>query len=80
MNESSTIEREAETLERLLSERELSAICNIPAGTLRALRSSGRAAGPPFIKIGGAVRYRPSDVHAFLESNKQESNARKETP
>jgi predicted DNA-binding transcriptional regulator AlpA len=79
MNESFAVKREAETLERLLSERELSAICNIPEGTLRALRSTGRTAGPRFIKIGGAVRYRPSDVHAFLESNTHDFNARKET-
>ena len=53
-------------LERLLDEKELSRLIRVSIGTLRFWRS-GRQ-GPPCIKVGHLVRYRPSDVANWLRS------------
>lgn len=50
--------------EPLLTEREAAEYLNIPSETLRYYRWQGT--GPRFIKIGRYVRYRPSDVEAWL--------------
>ncbi len=36
--------------------------------TLRTWRSRNREAGPPFVKFGRAVRYRPEDVRAWVQA------------
>ncbi len=40
----------------------------IPAKTLQKWRSTGYA-NIPYVKIGRKVRYRPSDLRAFIERN-----------
>jgi hypothetical protein len=46
---------------------------NIPVATLRNLRTTG--GGPPFFKIGGAVRYTLEDVDAWLETTRVASTS-----
>lgn len=36
----------------------------IAVGTLRNWRTQG--GGPPFVRVRGAVRYRPADIEAWL--------------
>jgi predicted DNA-binding transcriptional regulator AlpA len=52
----------------LLNEREVAALTTMSVASLRRWRLQGDA-GPKFIKVGGsAVRYRLSDVEAWLSS------------
>jgi excisionase family DNA binding protein len=46
--------------------------------TLEAWRCRG--GGPKFIKIGRAVRYRPEDLDAFIESSVRESTSAEGRP
>ncbi len=48
----------------LMTDRDLAHELGLSAGTLRNWRMRG--AGPPFVRIGGLVRYRPADVEAWL--------------
>jgi predicted DNA-binding transcriptional regulator AlpA len=58
---------------RLLTEKQVSAITAIPAGTLRRWRCTGE--GPPYIKMGNGpkarVRYDAVDVLAYVEAGKR---------
>lgn len=60
-------QHDPEQLEQLLSERQAAAYLNVAAKTLQNWRWRGD--GPPFIKLGGGklVRYRASDLVAFVE-------------
>jgi excisionase family DNA binding protein len=49
---------------RLLRPHELSELLGVPVGTLANWRS-GRT-GPPFVKVGRHVRYRPIDVDEWI--------------
>ena len=57
--------------ERLLTETEVSKYLNISVDTLRSWRKKHNQYGKlPFIKIGGKlVRYRKSEIDAFLKQN-----------
>jgi excisionase family DNA binding protein len=46
---------------------------DVPTGTLANWRYQRR--GPRFVKVGRHVRYRRSDVEAWLEKNARESTA-----
>lgn len=48
----------------LLKEADAAAYLLLKPSTLASWRSSG--AGPKYYKIGGAVRYRQSDLEAFI--------------
>ena len=50
------------------------AILGLSAGTLAVRRSSGRYA-QPFVKIGTRVRYRRSDLIAWLEKRTRDNGA-----
>ncbi len=52
--------------EALLTTAEVAAAFRLSAGRLRNLRCQGR--GPRGVKIGKSVRFRLSDVRAWLES------------
>ena len=52
---------------RLLTEREAAERLRVSPGTLTVWRSTRRYP-LPFVRIGTAVRYRESDVEAFIES------------
>jgi predicted DNA-binding transcriptional regulator AlpA len=51
-------------LEHLIDEIELAKVLGRPVPTLQKDRHAKK--GPPYIKIGRHVRYRPSDVEKYL--------------
>ena len=53
-------------LERLLNRHELEDALGLARGTMTTGTSKGRYADLPFIRVGRAIRYRPSDVRAWL--------------
>jgi predicted DNA-binding transcriptional regulator AlpA len=42
-------------------------LLGLSASTLEKYRIDG--SGPKFVRLGRAIRYRPSDLNAFLEDN-----------
>jgi excisionase family DNA binding protein len=52
-------------VEELLTAQELARLLKVSVHTLRAWRREG--VGPPWIKVGRAIRYRRSDVERWLE-------------
>ena len=58
-------EKSVEEFESLLTPEESAAILSVTPGTLAVWRSTNRYC-LPYIKIGGRVMYRPSDLHKFL--------------
>lgn len=54
-------------LERLYSPAEVSKLWSIPADTLRAWARNGRL---PSVRLGGVVRFRESDLAAFLKGGR----------
>ncbi len=53
-----------ETLNRLLNEREVAELLGVSVATIRRRRLLKQP--PTATKIGSAVRYKPSDIEAFL--------------
>ena len=53
---------------QLLNEIEVAELLGVSRKTLQAWR--WRRVGPPFVKLGSAVRYSYVDLLDFLESNK----------
>jgi len=69
MNTSQTYDNKsqaAERLQSLLNEHEVARITGLSVASVRRWRLSRQ--GPKYLKIGAAVRYRPEDVSAWLES------------
>jgi len=58
----------------LLDERQAADFLTVSPGTLSVWRSTGRYA-IPFVKIGSKVRYRQSDLAAWLESRTRATGA-----
>jgi hypothetical protein len=62
---------EWDKLPALLTEMQLSQIINISPSALRKARCEGvtgsRTAMPPFVKVGGRIRYRLSDALKWVE-------------
>ena len=54
------------TLESLLKESDVARITGLSLASVRRWRLFRQ--GPKYVKIGAAVRYRPEDVAAWLES------------
>lgn len=55
-----------QSLERLLTENEAARLLNLTPRALQAWRLRG--GGPLFVRISGrAIRYRPSDLRAWIE-------------
>jgi hypothetical protein len=60
--------------DRLLTSREADDICGFASGYFAKLRVKGSSL--PFVKFGArAVRYRLSDIRAFLEANTRRSTS-----
>jgi excisionase family DNA binding protein len=57
--------RDTAELPRLLSVRELAAYLDVPPSTVYLWRSEGR--GPKGFRVGKQVRFRASEVEAWLE-------------
>jgi predicted site-specific integrase-resolvase len=51
-------------MDKLLKNEEAAKILNISPNTLNVLRSTGR--GPPYLKVGGAVRYSTDDLERWI--------------
>jgi predicted DNA-binding transcriptional regulator AlpA len=60
--------------ERLIKERDVAKITGLSSGYLRILRTNKK--GPPYIKLGWSVRYKPSDVHAWQAKRELRKAAR----
>lgn len=54
------------SLKELLKEQDIARITGLSLASIRRWRLLWQ--GPRFIKLGAAVRYRPEDVSAWLES------------
>jgi len=54
------------TWDKLLTRRDAARLLNLKISTLEAW--AVRGGGPAFVKLGRAVRYRESDLLAFVES------------
>jgi len=70
----SEILRQSATLNGLIDEKQAASILQVSPGTLSVWRSTGRYQ-IPFIKVGRLVRYRLSDLNAWLESRTQANGA-----
>ena len=61
---------------RLLTDPDAAKYIGMSVAFLRRSRSEGRRAnhtpGPPFIKIGRAIRYTVADLDAWLEKHRRE--------
>ena len=53
---------------RLLSVRNLAALLDVDAKTVRRWREAGKL--PPALEISGVVRWRPEDIDAWLEEQR----------
>jgi excisionase family DNA binding protein len=52
----------------LLTEAQVARLLAVSLSTMKRLRASGD--GPPFLRIGRAIRYRREDVDAWLRQQK----------
>jgi predicted DNA-binding transcriptional regulator AlpA len=59
--------------ERMLREREVAEQLGVSERTLQGWR--WRGGGPPFVRIGGAVRYEPAEVRVWLEAQRRTSTS-----
>jgi excisionase family DNA binding protein len=59
--------------DQLLTETEAAALLRQKVKTMRNLRVTG--GGVPFVKLGRSVRYRMSDLQAYIASNVRKSTA-----
>jgi predicted DNA-binding transcriptional regulator AlpA len=57
-------------MEKILNEKEVALATRLALPTLRNWRSLGR--GPAYLKLGKAIRYRESDVQAYVEKSRIE--------
>jgi predicted DNA-binding transcriptional regulator AlpA len=63
-------------LEPLLDEHEVAEILRRPVKTLRCDRSLGK--GPPYLKLGRSVRYRPADIREYMTEGLSAWNQKQE--
>ena len=64
---------DGDNLKKLMREHEAAARLGLKVATLRRWRWSCR--GPPFVKIGAAVRYDPDDIESFIEAGRRSSTS-----
>ncbi len=62
-------------METLYTEIDVAKLFSLSVETLRQWRSRGK--GPIFYKLGGAVRYRASDLETYLKSCQVNRNRRR---
>ena len=70
----SSISRLVERNPRLLDEKQAAVHLTVSPGTLSVWRSTGRY-NLPFVKVGRMVRYRLSDLDAWLDARSRETGA-----
>ena len=59
---------------RLVSTKELSEIWGTPESTLRYWRCA--EVGPPYVKVGGRIKYDLADVELYVRANKRMPSVR----
>lgn len=59
--------------ERMMRETEVAALLGVSRRTLQGWR--WRGGGPPYVRIGGAVRYEPTEVRAWLDAQRRTSTS-----
>lgn len=69
-----TIETIVQASRNLLNEKEAAQILDTSPGTLSVWRSTGRY-NLPFLKIGRNIRYRRSDIMAWLDARVRQTGA-----
>ena len=69
-----TLQQIVQAGKELLDERAAADVIDVTPGTLSVWRSTGRYA-LPFLKVGRKVRYRHSDLLAWLEKRTRETGA-----
>ena len=69
-----TLENIVQASRDLLNEQEAAQLLDIAPGTLSVWRSVGRY-NLPFLKVGRSVRYRRSDLLAWLDARVRQSGA-----
>lgn len=52
--------------EKLIDSKQAAEILGLSPGTLSNMRAAGTS--PAYVKIGTAIRYRVSDIYAFIDS------------
>ena len=57
----------------LLNTRQAAERCNLSPRTLEKYRVTG--GGPPFIRLGSAVRYRIEDLDSWIAANRRRSTS-----
>ena len=57
----------------LLSSADVAELLDVSERTLEFWRYARK--GPAYLKVGKRVRYRPADVEAYLEANRQSAEA-----
>jgi predicted DNA-binding transcriptional regulator AlpA len=67
------MEVKADKLVELLRTSGAAAMTGLSASTLNKLRCAG--GGPPFLKLGRAVRYNPDDLKEWLDSRRVRSTS-----
>ncbi len=55
-------------LQKLLTEQEVASLTGISKPTLRRWRRLG--SGPPFLRLGGLVRYDPAELRRWLKASR----------
>jgi len=63
--------RDVVTLDELMTANEVADVLGLAAGTLANWRSLGL--GPAYVKLGGRVRYRVSNINDWVFSQENES-------
>jgi hypothetical protein len=63
-----------EVFEKLLTPSEVAELLRTTVGGLARKRTTG--VGPPYLKVDGSVRYRPSDVAAWLDARTHQPEAK----
>lgn len=66
-------------MSELLTPRELAQMLRIAERTVERWRESQVQSGPPFVQVGGVVRYRRSDVEKWLTDREQPMVMNKDT-
>ncbi len=57
----------------LINEHQVAARLGLKVATLRRWRWAGR--GPPFFKLGSAIRYAAEDIDAFIQAARRTSTS-----
>jgi Helix-turn-helix domain len=58
----------------LVSTKDLSRMWDMPESTLRYWRCAG--IGPPYVKLGGRIKYDLADVEDYVRANKRKPSVR----